>query len=63
MAQTKAPKKKSSKSRARNTRTVRNGRGRGRTATKRQSAAQSRTKRVPSKTVLKQMAKDWDHVT
>ena len=63
MAQTKARRKKSQKSSARNTRTVRNSRSRGRAAAKRQSAAQSRTKRVPSKTVLKQMAKDWDHVT
>ena len=63
MAQTKTGKKKSPKSRARNTRTARNSRSRGRTSAKRQSAAQSRTKRVPSKTVLRQMAKDWDHVT
>ena len=56
MAQTKAKagKKKSSKSRVSNT---------NRTRAKRQSAAQSRTKRAPSKTVLRQMAKDWDHVT
>jgi len=63
MAQTKARKKKSPKSSARNTRTTRNNRSRGRTAAKRQSAAQSRSKRIPSKTVLRQMAKDWDHVT
>jgi len=62
MAQTKR-KKKSQKSRARNARSTRTSRSRGRTTAKRQSAAQSRAKRVPSKTVLKQMAKDWDHVT
>jgi hypothetical protein len=60
MAQTKR-KKKSPKSRARSTRSTRNSRGRA--TAKRQSSAQSRTKRAPSKTVLKQMAKDWDHVT
>jgi hypothetical protein len=63
MAQTKVRKKKSQKSRARNTRSTRTSRNRGRTTAKRQSAAQSRTKRAPSKTVLRQLAKDWDHVT
>lgn len=63
MAQTKTRKKKSQKSSARITRRTSNSRSQGRTAAKRQSGAQSRTKRIPSKTVLRQLAKDWDHVT
>jgi hypothetical protein len=61
MAQTKERKKQNRS--ARSNRSTRTNRSRGKTSAKRQSASQSRTKRVPSKTVLRQLAKDWDHVT
>ena len=32
-------------------------------ATKADSTAQARSKKLPSKATLRQLAKDWDHVT
>jgi hypothetical protein len=52
MAQTKARKSERTTRRA----------TRGKAANKGQ-ASQGRTKKVPTKAALKQMAKDWDHVT
>jgi len=51
MAQTKA---------RRNTRTTRRA---ARTRTSAKGQAQAKAKKAPTKAALKQMAKDWDHVT
>jgi len=53
MAQTKARKNERTPRRA----------TRGKSASSKTSNSQSRPKKMPSKATLRQLAKDWDHVT